>query len=534
MRRRDWLILTGAALAGRRFGRAATLFDVRAHGAAGDGKSKDTAKIQSAVDACAAAGGGTVYLGPGTYLSGTIVLRDNVTLHLESGATLLGSTDLDDYLPQPGPSPTADANTRHLLFARDAANVMVRGQGRIDGQGKTFWAPSGRVPPKPEDAWRDVATYDWKALARPSPMVEFFNCKNLVLEDVTLANSAGWTLRPIECDGVTIRGIKIRNAIIGPNTDGIDVVCSRNVFISDCDISTGDDAICLKSADDYGPLGLTKNVTITNCVLTCCCNGLKLGTQTKGGFENIAFSNSVIYNDDVPLNARVIAGIAIEMVDGGWVDGVVVSNIRMQRVRTPIFVRLGARHGAGRLRSVMIENVHATGAILTSSITGIPGYQVEDVTLSGIHIDTEEAGQAAWTTRPIPEQIPNYPEARMFGRLPAYGLYCRHVRGLSLDHVHVETRRPDERPALHCEEVSEVRIDGLDAAAPSTTQPVIRMVNVRDALLTGCHAPDKTSLVLSAEGERSAAIRLAANDFSQADKVYELRSGAAEGSVALH
>ena len=188
-------------------------------------------------------------------------------------------------------------------------------------------------------------------------------------------------------------------------------------------------------------MGLSRNITITNCVLTCCCNGLKFGTATHGGYENITFTNSVIHNDDVPLNARVIAGIAIEMVDGGWVDGVVISNVRMQRVRTPIFHSPGraaqSRDKPSFLRGVMIDNVHATGAILTSSITGIPGADVQDVSLSNIRIETEEGGKREWVDRKIPEQIPSYPEARMFGRLSSYGFYCRHVSGLKMDNVQV-------------------------------------------------------------------------------------------------
>src|SRR5450756_937307 len=366
MQRRDFLTTAGLALAASRTmtGQVALpYFDVRQYGARGDGKSKDTASLQRAVDECAAAGGGVVYLSPGIYLSGTVILKDNVTFHLEAGATLLGSTQLADYRHQSGPPVLGDANGKHLIFAREAKNVTLSGAGRIDGQGPAFWVPSGRKVPPPADAWRDVATYDWKPLDRPSPMVEFCACTNLRIEGVTLANAAGWTLRPIECDTVAISGIKIRNPIIGPNTDGIDPTCCRNVFIGDCDIATGDDCICLKSEGPYGRMGLTKNITITNCVMTCCCNGLQFGTATRGGFENVTFSNSVIYNEQVPLNARVISGIAIEMVDGGWVDGVAISNIRMQRVRTPIFIRLGARRAAGNLRGVTIDNVHATGAI---------------------------------------------------------------------------------------------------------------------------------------------------------------------------
>ena len=168
-------------------------------------------------------------------------------------------------------------------------------------------------------------------------------------------------------------------------------------------------------------MGLTKNITITNCVMTCCCNGLKFGTATRGGFENMTFSNSVIFNEQVPLNARVISGIAIEMVDGGWVDGVVISNIRMQRVRTPIFIRLGARSGAGRLRGVMIDNLHATGAILTSSVTGIPGHGVEDVSLTNIRIETEEGGKGEWTERAIPEVEEGIPRRACSAACPRMG-----------------------------------------------------------------------------------------------------------------
>jgi hypothetical protein len=367
-------------------------------------------------------------------------------------------------------------------------------------------------------------------------MVEFFNCSNLRIEDVTLANSSGWTLRPVECETVSIRGIKIRNPVIGPNTDGIDPTCCRNVFIADCDIATGDDAICLKSEAPYGKMGLTKNVTITNCVLTCCCNGLKFGTATRGGFENVTFSNSVIYNDDVPWNARVISGLAIEMVDGGWVEGVTISNIRMHRVRTPIFIRLGNRGSGqrtpttGRLRGVSIENVHATGAILTSSITGLPGHDVEDVALTDIRIETEEGGKAAWIGE-VPELPASYPEARMFGRLPSWGLYCRHVRGLKLDNLRLTATPADERPALHCEDAKDLHVEGMETAAPASSQPWIRLVNVQGGLLTGCSAPIGAASAVEISGARSADIRAVGNDFSRAGRAFEVQSGVPSGAL---
>ncbi len=515
------------------------VFDVRQFGATGDGKAVDTAAINSAIDACHAAGGGVAYVPPGTYLSGTVVLKSNVTLYLEAGATLLGSMDLRHYSPQAGPPAKGDANQKHLIFARDAENVGLAGPGRIDGQGSAFWVPSKRTVPPAEDAWRDVATYDWEPLDRPSPLIEFAFCRYLRIEDVRIENASGWTLRPVNCENVVIRGVTIKNPVIGPNTDGIDPTGCRNVFISDCHIDTGDDAICLKSENPYGgEPQVSKNITITNCVLTCCCNGLKFGTATRGGFENVTFSNSVIFNEDVDPRARVISGVALEMVDGGWLEGVVISNIRMQRVRTPIFVRRGNRRPRpdgtpGTLRGVMIENVHATGAILTSSVTGLPGFHAEDVTLSGIRIDSEEAGREEWVTREIPELANKYPEARMFGRLPSYGLYCRHVSGLRVKDMVFRAAGEETRPAIVCDDVAGLDIDGLRSARVASSQPVVRLVQTRDAWIRGCASPSGTRAFLAVAGQESERILLSGSDLRGSERDVETGADVREGAVAV-
>ena len=360
-----------------------SFFNVRDFEAVNDGTRLTSAAINRAISICHGGGGGTVYVPAGVYLCGTIELKSNVTLFLEAGATLLGSKILADYTPHPygqtddTTKPGAvfendvhDTTPFHLIFARDAENISLIGPGRLDGQGPAFWVPSGRPSLSAEDAWQDVATLAWKAIQRPSPMVEFYNCKNVRIEDVQITNSPGWTLRSVDCDNVFIHGIDIKNPY-GINTDGLDLIGCKNVFVSDCLIDTGDDAICLKSQSPYGgEVRTSKNITITNCALTCCCNGLKFGTASFGKFENITFSNSIIFNEDVDLKSRVISGIAMETVDGGSIEGVMISNIRMQRVRTPLFMRIGNRQrhasgNAGTLREVMIENICATGSILT-------------------------------------------------------------------------------------------------------------------------------------------------------------------------
>ncbi|MER7807417.1 glycosyl hydrolase family 28 protein [Streptomyces sp900116325] len=516
------------------------VFSVDRFGAVADGRTKDTAAIQAAIDAAHAAGGGVAHLPPGTYLSGGIELRSRVTLHLEAGAVLLGSTDLTDYPPHEGPPADCDAGQRHLVFARGATDIAITGAGTIDGQGPAFWEPSGRPPTPPDRFWADVVTHNWKPVGnndRPSPMVELAECRNVRIEGVTLRNSPGWTLRPIACDTVMIRGIVIRNPIDGINTDGIDPTGCQNVFIADCDIETGDDAICLKSENPYGDLRVTRNVVVTNCVLSCCCNAFKLGTATRGGFEDITFTNSVIYNRDVPLNERVISGIAIEMVDGGWVDGVSVSGIRMRNTRTPVFIRLGNRGwgqpdpAPGRLRRVRISGIDATGAILTSSITGLAEQPVEDVVLSGIRIDTDEGGRREWVERNIPEEIAEYPEARMFGRLPAYGLYVRHAHGIRISGTEIRSTVPDPRPLLVADDVVGLSVDTLDGTGPGAGTSLLELRNTRDAFLGRSRAPQGTDVYLTVSGVRSADIALVGNELSRATSAVATTHGAAPDSV---
>lgn len=511
---------------------AGRFFDVKSYGATGQGTILDTAAINRAIDDCTSTGGGMVYVPPGIYLCGTVVLKSNVTVYLEAGATLLGSKNLSDYTQQtltvdktapeknPAEPDLKDTGPRHLIFARDAENISLTGPGKIDGQGAAFWQPSGRVQPPPEDGWRDVIAFDWKKLPRPSPMVEFYNCKNVHIENVRLENSPGWTLRPVHCDHVFIHGITIKNPVYGPNTDGIDLMCCQNVFISDCVIDTGDDAICLKSENPYGEeLRVSKNITVTNCVLSGCCNGFKIGTETHGGFENIIFTDSVIFNDDVPLNSRLISGIALEMVDGGSIDGVLISNIRMQRVRTPIFIRLGNRtghpeHSPGKLRNVRIENVQAAESILTSSITGLAGFDVEDVSLSGIRIESLEAGKVEWMNRTIPDMVRAYPETRMFGRLPGYGLYCRHVKGLRLNQIEFTAAAGEARPALFCDDVKNLEVTGLRSEPITGSQPVVKLIQSKKVFISGCVAPEGMETFLEVQGGETERIVVTGNDFS--------------------
>ncbi len=509
-------------------------------GAKVDGTALDSPAINAAIDRAYGQGGGLVYLSPGVYLCGTVILKTNVTLYLEAGATLLGSKDVKQYKPQPGPPDNADASTRHLIFAKDADNISLCGPGLIDGQGPSFWIPSGRRKHAPDEQWADVASLYLNPKPRVSPMLEFVNCNNLHVEQVRIENASGWTMRLMSCVGVVVDGVSIKNPVVGPNTDGIDISNSSDVRISNCSIATGDDAICLKSENPYGDtVPVMRNVTVTNCTLTSCCNGFKFGTRTYSGCENIVFSNSTIHNTaDSEVNARVIAGICLEMVDGGWLDGVVITGICMQRTRTPIFLRLGARTAPrpgvrSYMRGVMISDIHATEAVLTNSITGLPGMPVEDVTLSNIHVETQEPGKREWTQREIPEVPRAYPEARMFGSLPAYGVYVRHAVGIRMHDVLFKSSASEQRPAVVCDDVTSLEIAGLRVPLQGNGSTVIDLRKTREAWIRAGQAPADSPSLVSVSGAESADILLSGCDLRRAKQPVILASEVAPSSVTL-
>jgi len=454
-----------------------------------------------------------------------VILKSNVTLYIEAGATLLGSTRLSDYTPQPGPDPMADANQRHLVFARDARNIGLAGPGRIDGQGSAFWTHQPRGPVPEELRWRDALHSDWKHGERVSPMIELVGCSDVRIDGLTITGASGWTMRPINCTRVFISGIHLTNPYHGPNTDGIDATGCQDMMISDCVIDTGDDAICLKSENPYGgEARLTRNVTVTNCVISSSTNGFKIGTATQGEFENIVFSNSVIHHGDRPLNERSIAGIALEMADGGWLEGVIIAGIQIQRARAPLFIRRGNRSNAGRhpqsrLRGITIEGLRATGAVVTSSITGLPGMPVEDVRLSDISIDTVMPGRAAWIADPVPEAEAKYPEPRALGWLPASGLFCRHVRGLTMRDVSFSAPVEEYRTTVLLDDVQDATLAGLRASPVRNGLPVLTCVSTRELRLSGAVAPVGSQALLEVRGAANRDLLVTGCDLRAAGRV---------------
>lgn len=429
-------------------------WDAREFGAKADGRTLDTAAIQAAVDACAEAGGGTVQLRGGVFLSGTVRLRSHVTLHVAGGATLRGSADISDY---PGITPKIEylyreRFTKSLIYAEGQEHIGLDGGGVIDGQGKSFPAKKG------DDGGRPY-------------LIRFSECRHVGVRGLTLRDSARWLSHYLACENVTIDGVTIHSRI-RENRDGMDIDSCDRVRISNCDIYSGDDAIVLKSTAGIP----CRRVTVSNCTLSSSASALKLGTESQGGFEDVTFGNCVVYDTR--------DGVSIEEVDGGACERINVSNIVMRDVAVPIFVRLGNRANplpgrerppVGRMRDIMISNIQASGAARTGcSVTGLPGHPVENVTLDNIRIRFEGGGSAEDAARQVPEKEASYPKGDMFGTLPAYGFYCRHVTGLRLHNLGLSVGADDARPAVVVEDVADLDAVGLRASAGAGIKPLER------------------------------------------------------------
>jgi hypothetical protein len=489
-----------------------TDFNVRNFGAKGDGQARDTAAVQRAIDA-AGQDGGCVSFPPGRYLCGTVRLRSHVTLHLGSGATIVAApdrSDFDDY-EKLGYDSFSDMETTDFNFAlirgRGVEHVAILGPGRID------MARKKRGGPKP---------------------IALKLCRNILVRDLTIENAPNYNISLIGCDFVDIIGVTIRNGYC----DGIDPDSCRFVRIANCFIESWDDAIVPKASPSLGYLRATEHVTVTNCVLTTACNALKLGTESSGGFKDIVFSNCSVYSStDLWPGRRATSGVSLEMVDGGAIERVAVSNITMRDVRAPIFVRLANRGRAQKravplhLRDVSISDIVATDAILASSITGIPGFPVNALTLRNIRVTTRGHDNPELATRLVPEREGEYPDAGRFGDLPAYGLFCRHVDGLVLDGINLSYTDAEKRPAVILDDISNFDLRMLLAKPASGEQPVIRCQNVKDGFIQGCRALAGTGIWGTIKGPDTGRIHLAANDLAQAAMQLEISSDVPQAGV---
>ena len=470
-------------------------FDVRAYGAAGDGKTLDTAAINKTIDAVAAGGGGIVRFPAGSYLCHSIHLKSHITLVLDPGATIVAADAPagnagGGYDP---PEPNAwdrfqDFGHSHwhnsLIWGEDLENISIEGQGLIWGKGLSRGDRDLVLP-----------------AGVGNKSISLKNCRNVTLRDVSILHGGHFAILATGVDNLTIDNLKIDT-----NRDAIDVDCCRNVRISNCSVnSPWDDGICLKDSYGLGFARSTDHVTITNCYVTggyeegtmldatykrfapdskVPRNGrIKFGTESNGGFRNITVSNCVIED---------CKGIALESVDGAILEDVAITNITMRDiVDVPFFLRLGSRMRGpegtpvGELRRVLISNVVVSNCASRQAalITGIPGHTIEDVKLSNILLLHRGGGSKADASIQPPELENGYPEPNRFGPMPAHGFYIRHVKRIEIRDVEVRPMQPDMRPGFVLEDVSGAELIHIRLPqTPEVTSVVLK--NVKDFSVT--------------------------------------------------
>ena len=497
----------------------ASAFDVRKFGAKGDGKALDSPAINKAIDAAAAAGGGTVVFPAGTYRSFSIRLKSNVALYLDQGSTILAAHPNDGDgkydLPEPNPADQyQDFGHSHwhnsLIWGENLQNVSILGPGRIWGKGLVRSGNQSRTKeqndvlekqgPDPKSgpfgypSARDAVEPGWG-----NKSIALKLCRNVIIRDISILQGGHFGILATGVDNLTIDNVKIDT-----NRDGINVDSCKNVRISNATINSPfDDGICLKSSLGLGYARATENVTITNCQLSGYdvgtlldgtykrefrnANGtfsptgrIKFGTESNGGFKNVTISNCVF---------DYSRGLALEAVDGALLEDVTISNITMRDIsNSPIFLRLGSRNRGpkettqtGAMRRVLISNVVVYNADpkYSSIISGIPGYLIEDVRLHNIRVYAKGGGTKEQAALEPPEREVIYPEPSMFGELPSYGFFIRHTKGLQMRDVEVSYLSPDLRPAFVLNNVSGAEFINVKAQREADV-PAFVLKNVTD------------------------------------------------------
>ena len=504
----------------------AAIFDVRTYGAKGDGQTQDRDAINKTIEAAAAAGGGTVDFPPGVYLTGSLHLRSNITLHLESGATIEASPDTSTYdaAEVNGADLYQDSGHSHwhnaLIWGENLTNVAITGGGLISGKGliRGERGPGGD-----------------KAIALKLS-------RNVTLRDFSILNGGHFGILATAVDNLTIDHISIDT-----NRDGIDLDSCRNVRISNSSInSPNDDAITLKGTHALGYARISENITITNSLVSGYDVGtlldgtfkrtlerapdrdgptgrIKIGTESEGDFRNIAISNIVFDRS---------RGLALESVDGAHIEDVAVSNITMRQVsNAPFFLRIGSRMRApkgveiGSIRRVNISDVVVYDADprYGSIVAGIPGHDVEDVKFNNIRIVyrggltlDQVARQPADLVNAFffratggipprepyatPEREKEYPEPSMFGMLPAWGFFIRHAKGIEFNNVEIGFLKGDRRPAFVLDQAEAVELNHVKLQRVPGL-PAVVLLNVKDIKVSGGGTVPDVKVPLAARKE---------------------------------
>ncbi|MCG8525270.1 MAG: glycosyl hydrolase family 28 protein [Opitutales bacterium] len=490
--------------------------NVMEFGAIASGETNTTLQLQEAIDRCHDTGGGQVIVPAGKYLTGSLFLKSNVDLHLKQNAIILASTN--------NPEDFSGA----VIILKSVENVTISGNGMINGQG---WHANFN------NRGREIK------VARPE-MILVEDSKHIRITGIKLRDQPRWGIRLKRSEWITIDNINIYSHV-NTNNDGIDID-SSNVVITNSIIDCEDDAICFKS---WNKGYVVENVTISNCRIASSCNVIKFGTWSAVGFRNITITNCVITAPDKDHVARPwyerlngithqptgISGLALEVVDGGFMDQVTISNITMRGIQTPIFIRLGNRDGIGSLRNVIISNIIAENeSWITSSITGIKDAFVENVMIRDVIFNSKGTATEEHTNKNVIENDEGYPENRMYGdHLPAHGFYVRHARGIHFENMKLLLRNPDSRPAILFDNVYDSSLKNIQADLPEGDMPLFRMVGCSNIRFSDFRYIEPIETLLSVEGEESRRIVIENCDLFEVENPFVAFDGANPSEVKL-
>lgn len=456
-------------------------YSVKDFGAKGDSLTLCTEAINKAIKECSSNGGGKVYFPAGKYLTGTIFMKDHVELYLDRGAVIYGSGNPDDYPNIPIASYRSQKDPcgwYALIFANEANDIAICGAGTIDGNGAKQKGRKNCLKGDRDGRSRNIL---------------FISCKNVTVEGITMKNAGIWNQHYLNCEDVIIDNIKVYNHC-NRNNDAIDIDGCRRLILSNSILDSDDDCITLKST---GPAPC-EDIAINNCIASSCCNAVKCGTESTGGFKNIAISNIVIKpsrTKEVTYGYKEgITALSLEIVDGGTMDGITVSNIVAYGTKCPLYIRLGNRArkytegipepDMGQMRNISISNFTAynTGNFC-SSISAVEDSYIENVQLSNIKLINEGGlidGQYKATVKDVEDFPKEYPQPTMWKELPSSVFFIRKVKNISINGLYADSNKPDPRPAIIAQDVSRITIDNASTGPNLTSGTFIEKHNVTD------------------------------------------------------
>jgi hypothetical protein len=512
----------------------ARTYNIRDFGAKGDGQTNDTAAIQAAIDACHKDKGGTVLVPAGVFVTGTIELKSNVTLHIATQGKILGSADGRHYhpadaIPTSGEWTMGDGNTG-LIFAANAENITIEGNGTIDGQGAQFRsAVRGTPPPSGIGGNR-----------RPHHLL-FYQCKNLRIHNISLIACAYHSVRVCVCSFVYIDGIRIYSRVNG-NNDGFHFISSQHVHVSNCDVQCQDDACALFGSNKFVTItscsfstrwsvfrfggGYSENITVSNCVIydTYGCP-IKMRCDDRSRFENISFSNIVMNDVTGPISIGLGPQRPLPAGQAPPKPGI-VRNISFNGIRATVVkpvplpdVSFGSNYNPGEIFSCIILN-------------GMDEGFLENISFHDVHVTFPGGGTAEHgAMRQVPKIASEY---YAIGVPPAWGLFARNVRGLTMHNVRLEVAAPDLRPAIVLDHVSDAAANGVSMDGAQEAESVCRFIDSSDVLLSAVRLLSAAAVFLQTEGSASNHIKIDGGNISKAAKPLVYANGATKGAVILN